>query len=434
MKTRVAVASLGIAGLLAPGGALAADSGSFGPAGTMGTARDGPTAAALADGRILVAGGAPGLLSPVASAELYNQATGLFAPTGSMAIARSFAGSARLPDGKVLVAGGGDGGLSATSSAELYDPAAGTFSTTDSMDTARSAPAVAPLPGGRVLVAGGFAGGLGGMYLATAEVYDPATNVFSTLPNSMTTPRSGAVAAPLPDGKVLIAGGFDGTSYLSSAEIFDPATNTFSSSGIGSMGSIRSVAAAAPMWDGRVLVAGGYNGAGNVNTAEAFDSATKTFSSVGISSMAAIRGGPGAAPLADGRVLVVGGDQAIDAALKTGEIFAAVNSFSFRAKGKTVFVSVEAVGTVSVAPASSHRGATTAKKKRRRASLKLSSAAGGPGTVAVKLKLTKRAAKRLRDKGRLRVRATITFDPRGGLPRSEAAFLKLTSKKRNKKQ
>ena len=43
----------------------------------------------------------------------------------------------------------------------------------------------------------------------------------------MGTARTGAVAAPLPDGRVLVAGGQDAASYLQSAEIF-AATNTFS--------------------------------------------------------------------------------------------------------------------------------------------------------------------------------------------------------------
>jgi hypothetical protein len=56
---------------------------------------------------------------------------------------------------------------------------------------------------------------------------------------------------------VLVAGGYDGSSTsLSSAEVFDPATNSFSSNGIGSMGSTRRIAAAAPLPDGRVLVVG----------------------------------------------------------------------------------------------------------------------------------------------------------------------------------
>jgi Kelch motif len=61
-------------------------------------------------------------------------------------------------------------------------------------------------------------------------VFDPRTEAFSAT-GSMTTARAGAVAAPLPDGRVLIAGGFDSGNELSSAEVYDPSTGTFSPTG-----------------------------------------------------------------------------------------------------------------------------------------------------------------------------------------------------------
>src|SRR3569832_50945 len=50
--------------------------------------------------------------------------------------------------------------------------------------------------------------------------------------SSMTRQRAAHTATLLPDGKVLLAGGFAGDeNSLASAEIFDPATNTFASAG-----------------------------------------------------------------------------------------------------------------------------------------------------------------------------------------------------------
>lgn len=77
---------------------------------------------------------------------------------------------------------------------------------------------------------------------------------------SLAVPREYPGAATLPDGRVMVAGGHDGTKDLASAEIFDAAKNSFSSAGIGSLGLAREEAVAAPLADGRVLVAGGYNG------------------------------------------------------------------------------------------------------------------------------------------------------------------------------
>src|SRR5207247_1485810 len=111
---------------------------------------------------------------------------------------------------------------------------------------------------------------------------------------SMGTPREGAVAAPLPDGRALVAGGFNlPDDELASAEVFYSVGNTFSSAGIGAMGSNRADAAGAPLPDGRVLVAGGYNGPA-YQTAEVFNPSTEVFTSAGIGAMSTARQGAAA--------------------------------------------------------------------------------------------------------------------------------------------
>jgi Ca2+-binding RTX toxin-like protein len=327
--------------------ASAAGSGFFSPTGEMSVPREGAAAAPLPDGRVLVAGGRyydvdyeyyPG--DYPSSAEVFDPATGTFssAGVGSMGTPRWAAAAAPLPDGRVLVAGGfyfdfGDGSDHFLSSAEVFDPATGTFSSAGigSMSVPRFGAAAAPLPDGRVLVAGG---NNGSSDLSSAEVFDPATNQFSSSGmGSMVTARFAPAAAPLPDGRVLVAGGhyYDGGGhYLSSAEVFDPATGTFSSAGIGSMSAPRERAVAAPLPDGRVLVAGGhyYDGGGHyLSSAEVFDPATGTFSSAGIGSMTIARDLAAAAPLSDGRVLIAGGILSVDGGfnffyLSSDEIFA----------------------------------------------------------------------------------------------------------------
>jgi Kelch motif len=250
--------------------------------------------------------------------------SGSFSPTGSMGTARCGAVAAPLPDGRVLVAGGSPNcsgpGLA---SAEIYDPATSSFTSSGigSMGTGRWGAAAAPLPDGRVLVAGGYDSST----LASAEVFNPTTNTFSSAGiGSMTIPRQGAAAAPLPDGQVLIVGG----DINLSAEVFDPTTNSFSSAGIGSTTGNRSGAIAASLPDGRVLVAGG--GYGSV-TAEVFDPVTNGFSSAGIGSITASRGriDPAAASLPDGRVLVAGGSDDSGSYHASAELFnPATNSFS----------------------------------------------------------------------------------------------------------
>ena len=68
--------------------------------------------------------------------------------------------------------------------------------------------------------------------LSSAELYDPSTAIFSMTAN-MGMPRAGHTATLLPDGKVLIVGGFSsvtGGGYdggTDTAELYDPDTETF---------------------------------------------------------------------------------------------------------------------------------------------------------------------------------------------------------------
>jgi hypothetical protein len=80
------------------------------------------------------------------------------------------------------------------------------------MSTPRQLAGAALLRDGRVLVAGGSNGTL---QLATAEVYDPATGTFAPT-GSMSLPGTGLHATLLTDGRVLITGG------LAAAEVWEP--------------------------------------------------------------------------------------------------------------------------------------------------------------------------------------------------------------------
>src|SRR6266496_4580975 len=118
-----------------------------------------------------------------------------------------------------------------------------------------------------------FAGGDNrhGTTYATAELYDPATGIFTVIGNKMTTKRSAHTATRLANGKVLIAGGGTGGAP-STAEIFDPATKTFTPTGHMHVG--RYFFTATLLGKGRVLVAGG-SGSGP-SSAELFNPATGT--------------------------------------------------------------------------------------------------------------------------------------------------------------
>jgi hypothetical protein len=194
------------------GGALASaeiydpPSGRFTPTGSMAAPRVSHTATLLADGRVLITGGHQGRQSAIQvydSAEIFEPATGGFRPTGSMGRIRHKHDAAPLADGRVLIVGGADarddGG--AYDSVEVYDPAAGTFAAGGRMAWVRykHQGTSLPLPSGEVLLAGGA---------AEAEVYDPVTRAFTRVPGDFGDSLLFATATRLLDDRVLVTGGY----------------------------------------------------------------------------------------------------------------------------------------------------------------------------------------------------------------------------------
>lgn len=131
--------------------------------------------------------------------------------------------------------------------------AIGAFEPVGDLLAARRAHTATLLADGRVLIAGGSDGT--GAALASVEVYDPASRSFS-FGGMLQTARVAHSATLMPDGRVLIAGGNgpDGVAP-STAEWFDPLSGT--SSAAGDLASAQSGHTATLLRDGRVLIAGG---------------------------------------------------------------------------------------------------------------------------------------------------------------------------------
>ena len=168
------------------------------------------------------------------------------------------------------------------------------------MTRTRAAHTATLLPDGKVLITGGFAGDQSS--LASAEVFDPAQESFAFAGN-MNVARTGHTATLLPNGKVLIAGGYNGN-YLASAELYDPAARTFSPTN--TMITARSGHVAVLLQNGKVLLAGGVGlGWTFLGNAELYDPATNRFTATG--EMLAARESHSATLLANGKVLIAGG-------------------------------------------------------------------------------------------------------------------------------
>ena len=146
-----------------------------------------------------------------------------FSSTGSLATGRHSPNAVLLSNGTVLVAGGV--GNSFLASAELYNPATGTWKSTGSMTTVRGFSTATLLRNGKVLLAGG-----GSQGTATAELYDPISGTWAAT-GSMSVSRRDHTATLLPNGKVLVCCGDNNNGYLSSAELYDPAIGKWSNTG-----------------------------------------------------------------------------------------------------------------------------------------------------------------------------------------------------------
>jgi hypothetical protein len=280
-----------------------ADAGTFAAAGAMGTPRYGHTATLLSDGKVLLAGGWDSRGEYLSSTEIYDPQSGAFEAAAAMTQPRAGHVAVPLDDGRVLLAGGVSTGWTFLASAELYDPATREFTSTGSMTVPRENHAAARMPDGRVLVSGGHTGrGRAVTIHDGAEIYDPASGTFSST-GSMGIRRHKHDAVLLPDGRVLVTGGSDerdANGLYSSAELYDPATAVFTATGAMNVPRYKHERSSVVLQNGLVLVAGG------AARAEVYDPRTGTFSVVG--GTARMPGQyPAIAVLSDGRVLITGG-------------------------------------------------------------------------------------------------------------------------------
>ncbi len=196
-------------------------------------ARWGATATPLADGTVLVAGGATGGSDQAPQAtdalELYDPATGQFTPIDSTGFgARVYHTAVTDADGNVVFMGGLDDNAQPRQDVVSFDPATHALTALAPLAEPRFGHVAAlitqPSDSGAILVAGGTVGGAAS---ATGWIYRAGA---TAQPVAMPSPHTFAVLTPLPTntGELLITGGLDATGAPTAlATVYHPADETF---------------------------------------------------------------------------------------------------------------------------------------------------------------------------------------------------------------
>lgn len=192
------------------------------------------TLTVLASGKALLVGGCQGRLcgQPNPGAELWDPATGQWTATGALAADQAglspvHASAVLLATGQVLVAGG----LNFSATAQLWDPTTGTWRRTAAMRAARESFSLTRLASGQVLAAGGCDGYYCQSVLASAELYDPSSDRWTST-GTLRTARYDHTAVLQRNDSVRVTGGTSASSSpVTTAEVWNPATGTWAPAG-----------------------------------------------------------------------------------------------------------------------------------------------------------------------------------------------------------
>ncbi len=221
--------------------------------------------------------------------------------------------AALMTDGRILVVGGSDQPNTPLASVEILDTTHGSefaqtpaVSAATSLTFARSSATVSVLPNGNVLVTGGWDGATA---RSDAEVYDPLTNLWAVV-GGMSSGRFNHTATLLDTGKVLVCGGQTGAAAAVTAtcDLFTPSGTGGSFAPTGSLLLGRALHTSTLLVDGSVWVAGGWTPAGGntyVVTTERYSPVTGQWSQS--SPLNVERAYHTATLTGDNKVLVAGG-------------------------------------------------------------------------------------------------------------------------------
>ncbi len=188
-----------------------------------------------------------------------------------------------------------------------------TWNPTNSLNTARVYQNNATLlPDGTVLIAGGYSSGLP---TTSAELYIPTTGTWQPT-GPLHYARYLHTSTLLKNGMVLAAGAFNLPSYFGVTELYDPQARIWTDTG--ALNAPRFFHTATLLANGKVLVAGGLDPHGEpLSSSEIYDPATGRWTFT--TSLTTNRYGHTATLLPNGKVLAVGGQY--NPPLNTAELF-----------------------------------------------------------------------------------------------------------------
>jgi len=240
-------------------------------------------------------------------AYLWNPATG-GTTNVSIGWARDIfcSGHSLLPDGRLFITGGhvhaGAYGLGVKNN-DIYDPATRTFSPAPMLTEERWYPTNVELPNGRVLVFGGFKDTKTSTKAVTVDSYDPVANTITTLPS--TANRAFGNYPRLH----LLANGKIANTNVARTQLFDPATNTWTASALTVYGG-RGESGGSVLLPGsnKILSFSGPDGSGGAEPSSEiidFSAPTPAWRSTGPMNIGRVWLNPVLLP--DGKVLAVGG-------------------------------------------------------------------------------------------------------------------------------
>jgi hypothetical protein len=285
------------------------------------TPRRGGATAALGDGRVVIVGGidpasgaAATMLDVVAPSATPERRVETI--DGGPLVKAVAPALATLSDGRVIAFGGRDSVAPSSQLVEISGVGAGITLRTltrAALATPRSnhtATRLSDSLGAPILIAGGL--DAAGLPIATAEVYKPLSDVTEPAPGAaMIVPRRDHRAVRLPDGSILVAGGFDAANapvrqfeVFSLEKGFTPTTGELPpTAGVTDQSITR-------LPDGRILFAGGRDSTGAVVDAAFIVRLDPLGGGVDVAitdRLSTPRAGHQATLLCDGTVMLVGG-------------------------------------------------------------------------------------------------------------------------------